>query len=193
MALGLLSLGGCRTMPVGGDGLTLDARRERLEAVEEWEMRGRLAVDTGERAFQGSFQWHQNRDALELVVRGPLGGGVLQVRGSPGALTVTSGGETWLLEDPEADLSELLGWWLPVASLPAWLVGLPDPAHRAETRTGEIGALESLEQRAWRLDYVSYQLREGLLIPRRIDMSHGPLKVRVAVDAWVPAGAVPAS
>ncbi|HEX6998316.1 MAG TPA: lipoprotein insertase outer membrane protein LolB [Gammaproteobacteria bacterium] len=193
MALGLLALGGCRTMPVGGDGLSLDARRERLEAVEAWEMRGRLAVDTGERAFQGSFQWQQNRDALELVVRGPLGGGVLQVRGSADGLTLTSGGETRSLADPEADLSALLGWWLPVTSLPAWLVGLPDPAHRAATRTGEIGALESLEQRAWHLDYVSYQLREGLLIPRRIDMSHGPLKVRVSVDAWAPVGAVPAS
>ena len=88
----------CATLPVGSDGLGLEQRRAQLDSVGTWEMRGRLAVDTGERGFQGSFNWRQHDDALELAVRGPLGSGVLQVAGRPDALTVTARGETRTLD-----------------------------------------------------------------------------------------------
>ncbi|HET7133746.1 MAG TPA: outer membrane lipoprotein LolB, partial [Gammaproteobacteria bacterium] len=121
-----------------GDGLTLDARRTRLTAVAAWDTEGRLAVDTGERAFQGTFRWQQRGDALELTVRGfPLRTVVLRVSGTPQTLTVTArGADTRVLDDPETQLSELLGWWLPVSSLHAWLLGLPDSQFPATTKLG---------------------------------------------------------
>lgn len=187
-------LGACATLPVGTDGLSLEQRRAQLEGVDSWEMRGRLAIDTGGRAFQGSFNWRQNGNALELAVRGPLGAGVLQVAGAPNALTYTARGETRTLEDPEAELSALLGWWLPVASLPAWLLGLPDPEYRATTKPGADGTLASLDQRLWQVNYAAYQLArpngaKEVLVPRRIDLTHGDLSLRVTVDAWQPTSA----
>jgi len=179
---------GCAHVRTGTDGLTFEQRRMRLESLASWEMRGRLAVDTPERGgFQGRFEWRQQDDRLRLLVRGPLGGGVLQVVGTPEELEVTARGETWTLGDPEGELSAMLGWWLPVASLRDWLLGLPDRDYRVRVEPGPEGVLESLEQRLWRLDYVTYQLRDGLLIPRRIDMSHGALRVRLTVDSWRPA------
>ena len=139
--LAAASLAGCANLPVGSDGLSPEQRRTQIESVDAWEIRGRLAVATGERAFQGSFRWQQRADALDLTVRGPLGAGVLQVTGSPDALTVTARGDTRVLEDPEAQLSELLGWWLPVGSLHAWLLGLPDPGFAATTELGADGTL----------------------------------------------------
>jgi outer membrane lipoprotein LolB len=197
-ALALLAvmagLHACAHLPVGTDGLSFEERRARLEAYAAWESRGRLAVDTGERAFQGSFQWQQHADALTLLVRGPLGGGILQVSGTPQALTLTARGETRVLVDPETELSALLGWWLPVGSLHAWLLGLPDGAFPAQTELGADGTLASLEQRLWRVDYVSYQLGNGLLVPRRIDLKHGELELRVTIDSSgpseIPAGAL---
>jgi outer membrane lipoprotein LolB len=213
-ALAALALSGCANLPLGSDGLSYDERRVRLEAVEAWESRGRLAVDTGERGGQASFRWTQSGDALELTVRGPFGGGVLQVTGTPRELTVTTRGETRVLLDPETELSALLGWWLPVGSLHAWLLGLPDRAFPENTELGAEGTLRALEQRLWRIDYVSYQLGSGepgsdrpqpgsseqgstdaagaqpsgadagLLVPRRIDLMHGDLHVRLTIDDW---------
>jgi outer membrane lipoprotein LolB len=193
---------------VGSDGLTYDARRARLTAVDGWETGGRLAVDTGERGFQGSFHWRQRGDELELIVRGfPLRTVVLQVSGTPKALTVTARGDTRVLDDPEAQLSELLGWWLPVGSLHAWLLGLPDSQFPATTELGPEGTLAALDQRLWRVDYASYQLGtdrsattpagaaasgaaasvdRALLVPRRIDLKHGELGVRLTIDDWHP-------
>jgi outer membrane lipoprotein LolB len=191
-ACAVLALSACAHLPVGTDSLSYEARRSRLEAVRTWEMRGRLAVDTGERGFQGSFVWRQSANGLDLTVRGPLGQGILNVTGSPDSLTVTARGETRMLGDPERDLSALLGWWLPVGSLHAWLLGLPDRDFRAVTVEGIEGTMASIDQRLWHLTYPTYQLApldgtpSGVLLPRRIDMGYAELALRLTVDSWRP-------
>jgi outer membrane lipoprotein LolB len=185
-------LGACTTLPTGTDGRSLDQRRETLQSVSSWEMRGRLTVDTGERAVQGRFNWRQADDALELVVRNPLGAGILRVEGRPDSLKVTARGETRTLTDPEAELSELIGWWLPVASLPHWLLGFPDTSFRAVTQAGADGTLASLEQRLWNVAYPAYGLTEidgsadQVLVPRRIEMTHQMLVLTLTIDDWQP-------
>jgi len=185
-------LGGCAHLPTGSDGRNLDQRREILEAVGAWEMRGRLTVDTGERAVQGRFNWRQANDALELVVRNPLGAGILRVEGPPDAMKVTARGETRTLTDPETELSELVGWWLPVASLRDWLLGFPDRSFRADTVSGADGTLASLEQRLWHVDYPAYGLAATsgtggqVLVPSRIDMTYGALTLKLTIDDWQP-------
>lgn len=197
LVLGAALLGGCASLPTGTDGRSLEQRRETLQAVHDWEMRGRLVVDTGDRAFQGSFNWRQRDDALELVVRGPLRNGVLQVAGRPNALTVTARGETRTLTDPETELSELIGWWLPVASLPDWLLGFPDSAFRAATEPGVDGTLAGLEQRLWHVAYPTYGLApiaatgENVLVPSRIDLSHGELTLKLTIDEWQASATAP--
>jgi outer membrane lipoprotein LolB len=187
-----LALAACATLPVGTDGLSYDARRHLLQGIDAWEIRGRLAVDTGQRGFQGSFDWQQQADSLDLSVRGPLGAGVLQVVGTPSSMMFTARGETRTLTDPEPDLSALLGWWLPVGSLHAWLLGLTDPGFRASIENGTDGTLAGFEQRLWRISFPTYQLAmlagdgNGVLIPRRIDLMHGDLKLRLTIDDWRP-------
>ena len=192
-AAAALMLTACATLPTGTDGRNLEQRRETLDAVAAWEMRGRLTVDTGERAVQGRFNWRQDDDALELVVRNPLGAGILRVTGQPDALTVTARGETRTLTDPEVELSELIGWWLPVASLPQWLLGFPDRSFRAVTEPGADGTLASLEQRLWHVAYPAYGLApidgtgNDVLVPRRIELKHESLALTLTIDDWAPA------
>jgi len=191
-AIAVILLPACAHLPVGSDGLSYDARRTALATVAAWDIRGRLAVDAGGRAFTGSFDWHQRADALDLAVRGPLGAGVLHVAGTPSSMTFTARGETRTLTDPEPELSALLGWWLPVGSLRAWLLGLTDPDFRASTENGADGTLAAFEQRQWRATFPTYQLaalpgrQTGVLVPRRIDLAHGELKLRLTIDDWRP-------
>ncbi len=187
-----LVLPACATLPVGTDGLSYDARRGALEAVGGWEIHGRLAVDTGAGGFQGRFDWQQRADSLDLSVRSPLGAGVLRVAGNPNSMTFTARGETRTLTDPEPELSALLGWWLPVGSLHAWLLGLTDPGFRANVENGTDGTLAAFDQRLWHVAFPMYQLAmlasdsSGVLVPRRIDLTHGDLKLRLTIDTWRP-------
>ena len=182
----LAGLSGCAHLPISDDGLSYLQRQVRFQAIDSWDMNGRIAVDTGQRAFQGRFQWRQSAESIELSIRGPLGTGILQVTGPLDKLTVRAQGKTWELSDPEPELSELLGWWLPVRSMQAWLLGFSDPMFSSEEEFGPDRTLQALEQRLWRLTYDSYKLSQGLLLPRRIDLSHGSLELRVIIDRWRP-------
>jgi outer membrane lipoprotein LolB len=190
-------LGGCASLPTGTDGLSLAQRRERLESVRAWEMRGRLTIDTGDRAVQFRFNWRQDADTLELIVRNPLGAGILRVTGQPDALSVTARGETRTLTDPETELSELLGWWLPVASLPDWLLGFPDTGFQATTAVGRDGTLAALDQRLWHVAYPTYGLApiaataDEVLVPSKIDLTHGELTLKLTIDDWETATVAP--
>lgn len=185
--------GGCGTLPTAekgsaaSDGLGYEERRSRLLETPDWRMNGRIAVNTGGEAFQGRFRWRLAGGEVELSISNPLGLSVLQVSGPPDRLTVTARGETWELADPEPELSAMLGWWLPVRSLDAWLLGHADPDFGAEQQLNPARTeLRTLDQRLWRLTYQSYRLHQGLLLPRRIDLAHGELELRVIVDGWQP-------
>ena len=189
LAAGLVCIlmSGCTPFRTAGDGLSYEERRTRLLATPNWRMNGRIAVNTGARAFQGRFRWRQAENEVELSISNPLGMNVLQIIGPPERLTVRAGGETWELQDPEPELSAMLGWWLPVRSLDAWLLGHPDPDFEADRQFSPGRTeLRTLDQRLWRLNYESYRLHDGFLLPRRIDLEHGALELRVTVDGWQP-------
>lgn len=179
-----LALGACAHLPPTDDGLTYEVRRDRLEDVAAWEMRGRLAIETPDEARLARFRWVQDGEALRLNVRGPFGAGSFTIEGTPPLLTVTTSRETWRLDDAERQLSEWFGWWLPAASLSTWLLGMPDPAFPAATTAFREDVLARLEQRRWSLRYGEYMLAEGLLVPRQIELRHRDLTIELTVDEW---------
>ena len=96
---------------------------------------------------KGSFRWQQRADALDLAVRGPLGAGVLQVNGSPNALTVTARGDTRVLDGSR---SAALGAARLVAAgrEPARVAArLTRSGFDAATKPGDDGTLAALDQR----------------------------------------------
>lgn len=186
MLAAALAAAGCAPRALVDDGLDYAQRHARLAAMTHWEIDGRVAIDTGERAFQGRFQWRQSGGHMTLTVRGPFGAGGVRIAGTLRDLTIAARGETRQLTDPEQQLSQLLGWWLPVGSLDSWLRGIPDGAYPAKISRGRYGTLTSLTQRRWRLDFSDYMLASGALMPGKIAMSHGPLKIKVKVDGFSP-------
>ena len=83
-------LGGCVTPPetdvAASTGQTFAERESRLRSVRNWEMRGRIAVDTGDDAWQGRFTWWQDADALRLLIRGPLNSRPVEITGDGASL-----------------------------------------------------------------------------------------------------------
>jgi outer membrane lipoprotein LolB len=186
-----LAAAGCARMEVVDDGLGFDRRQAALAAVPDWDIRGRIAVDDGDRGYQGRLRWDQRGDELDVVVSGAFGARSFRIQGNESSLTVESRGETQTLTDPERQLSDMLGWWLPVTSAEHWLLGHADPDFTAQPTRGRFDALASLTQRDWQIRYETYQLAEDLLIPRTIRLNNGPLELVVTILEWQPAVTAP--
>jgi len=188
MILALTALGaGCVTPPERAPMTGVDwlERREMLQEIEEFRMEGRLSLNTGRRGYSGTVSWEQNDDIVDFRFRGPFGFGGFRIHGDPEQLRVkTTAGDELLLRDPEREMTERFGWSLPVHSMRYWILGVPDPALPASEVPGEDGPLESLEQSGWLLLYDSYSEAEGLLLPRRLDMERGEVRIRVMADRW---------
>jgi outer membrane lipoprotein LolB len=174
------------TDAIEDDGLGFAERQARLAAVTDWDLSGDIVIDTGEDAKRASVNWKQRGDRLDLRVRGTLGAGAFRVTRDADRLTIVRRGETRVLDDPETQLRDEYGWWLPVTSLEYWLLGRPDPdpAYRQRSNRGAAGRLTMLEQRDWQIVYEEYQLANGLLIPRSVTMHHATLRLDVDIDRW---------
>lgn len=182
----VLLLAGCAHRLAVDDGLDAPEREARLLALRDWDLQARLTIDTGDSAHRANVDWRQRGERIELYVRGFLGAGSFRVQGDERSLTVTNRDGTQVLDDPELQLSQMFGWWLPVTSLEYWLLGEPDGDYPAETRRGTAGTLTALDQREWRIDYEQYQVASGLLIPRSMILSHTPLELTLTVTDFEP-------
>lgn len=187
LAVLLVLLGACAARPPAVPTESWSARSDRLAAVEEWEARGRLSLSSPADSVQGSFEWRQRPDWVEIRFRGPVGVGGLFVFGPPDQLVaIGRDGERTVLGDPELDLETLFGFGLPVQSLSFWLLGMADGRYGEDWTFDEFGRPDSLAQRGWQLHYTGWRELGGALLPRRVDLAGDELSIRIVLDRWSP-------
>ena len=189
-----LVLAGCQhAATLTDDGFNARQRATQLSAIADWDLQGRLVVNDGERREALRASWQQRGDQISLTGRGAVGPvGGFRISGTAEQLVIeTTRSDPETLENPERDLSDRLGWWMPVTSLEYWLLGQQDPGFPADVVRGPSGTLVALHQRDWRIDYPEYQLAEGLLVPRLIRFTHAELELELTVRNWAPAATQP--
>jgi len=175
---------GCATLPQPGAG-DWPARREALQALSGWTLTGRVAVAAGEEGFSGGMRWRQDGARAEIEMRGPLGGVALAIRVDGEAITVTDAGGTTLAgEEARRVAREYVGAPLPLPELRYWLVGAPAPHAAFREMLGADARLAALEQAGWQVRYTRYAAAGGLVLPDRLELTAGGVRLRLAVSDW---------
>jgi len=188
--LGAGLLAGCATRgPISGPELSPAVRRATLEAIDNWEARGRIALKTPGTSGQGSFAWTQMGNQAVLRVSGPFGAGAYEIRWDPARLTVLSkhGEVAADYTGPDAAerfLGEQLGWTLPVANTRHWLLGLAGPDSPAVETVDASGLLAGLAQDGWQVRYDEYRPQGGIAMPRKLVLESSAGRIRLVIDAW---------
>jgi outer membrane lipoprotein LolB len=160
-------------------------RRDYLRRIDDWRMEGRLALRAGGNGYNGTLSWEQVHEDLDFRFRGPFGFGGFRIHGDMERLRIkTTRGDEILLSDPESEMTERFGWSLPVYSMRFWMLGVSDPGAGADEVVDDEGMLVELTQNGWQVRYDDYSNNGGTLLPRKIVMESGDVRIRVVADRW---------
>lgn len=180
-------LGGCRTLPPSAlpSAEPWDARRAALQARDQFDMNGRIAVAAAQEGFNAKLRWNQQGQRSQVALDGPLGVGGVRITADGRAINViTSRGEQLDSEAARREIAARLGFNPPLESLRYWVLGVPDPSHPADEVLDDEQRLATLRQDGWQIEYGKYAVVEGQWLPSRMTLKRDDVRVRLVVDGW---------
>ncbi|WP_446831277.1 lipoprotein insertase outer membrane protein LolB [Candidatus Foliamicus sp.] len=163
---------------------TLD--RAALGALDAWESRGRVALNSGGRGVQANFTWRQDGPATRLELSGPWGMGTERLLIDRDDVLLWSDGD-WIPMCGSSTVAaelELLCGSAPLNSLPFWLRGLPDPVHPHEEMGSRSNGGSGFLQQGWRIEVDALTQARDLMVPRRVFISGADASLKVAITGW---------
>jgi len=160
----------------------------RLGALTHFRVASRIAVQRGDRGMSADLDWMQADQAFDLRVIAPLGRGSFRLAGDATRVVFDGPrGEHHAAADAEALMQSQLGWSLPLGGARYWVRGIPSPASvAAQALTDEQGRYSDFAQDGWRISIGEYMQSSGYDLPRKLFLSRGELKVKLAIKSWQP-------
>lgn len=190
-ALVLLALLGtaltaCKTLPTAPAPTgSWEARRAALQARDNFDLSGRIAVAAAQDGFNAKLRWQQQGTESQLALDGPLGVGGVRITSDGQSLSVqNSRGERLDSEAAKREIQTRLGFEPPMASLRYWVLGVPDPSRPADEVLDDTKRLITLQQDGWQIAYGSYTDVRGEALPSKVTLTRENVRVRLVVDGW---------
>lgn len=150
-------------------------RVEEMRSVDEWELRGRLAVKTRKRGESITMFWRRGGSDHYINLYGPMGAGRVILTQDPGGATLRdSEGRTHQDDSAERLLYRVAGWRVPFESMQHWVIGVPAPDSDYEMELDGWGRLSTLTQNGWKIRFQEYHYIDGQDMPRRLVMNALP-------------------
>lgn len=198
----LLWLAGCATLfapPPSAEQIDRDwqARQSRLQDVDTWELKGRLAMRADDDGWHASLRWQRQQDRHVIDLSGPLGKGHVRLnQDASGARLRDNEQQTHYASTARQLLYETTGWDLPLDDLNYWVLGLPAPDSPKRWELDDGGRLKTLQQGGWEVRFLAYGRHGDYDLPSKVFIQRDPagaaaaadskqtLEVRLAIAQW---------
>lgn len=160
-------------------------RLEQLNAIQQWDVSGRIAMQTPDDAWSASMSWKQTGDDYDIRLFGPLGGKALSIKGGEGYVFLTTDkGETFSEVNAARLIYRQTGWQVPVEGLRYWARALAVPESPSKQVFDQVGRLSELHQSDWTIYYQDYRIVNNLEMPRKIRMVNEHFTVKLILRDW---------
>ena len=161
-------------------------REKQLAAIEQWTAVGKLGVQSAQDSWSAGLSWRQGRDSYRLRLSGPLGQGLMELRGSPGLVEMhTSDDGVYWAPTAEELMQTHAGWRVPLSGLRYWILGRPDPqAPIVDLELDPGGRLAELRQLGWQIRYERYGEFDGIALPTKLTLENSRLRAKLVLRSW---------
>lgn len=186
-ALSILLSAGCATTRIATPppAPSWEQRLTSLQAIEQFDLEGRVAASDGHQGFSAGLRWRQRGASSTLDLSAPMGLGAAHVEQGPDGLVVTtSQGITLTKSAASEQLASTLGFEPPFGSLRYWVLGASDPEFPAQESIDDQQRLVHLEQDGWRVECSDYAMIGAQWLPRRLVVTRQSLHLTLVVHAW---------
>lgn len=158
-------------------------RLQYLQNIQHWQMEGRISATQNNEGGNASFVWKQLGESYQIKFFGPFGAGAVYVTGSPYQVTlVEADGKEHHAQSADALMHKVAGWQVPLDGIRYWMLGMPIPRHQVDSQTlRDDGSLNNLKQLGWHIQYKNYHQDKSPMIPAKIDLVNGPLKIKIII------------
>jgi outer membrane lipoprotein LolB len=183
-------LAACETtpqvMPVDDPQRMWAERLVQLAAIDQWVAAGKLGIQSTGDSWTAGLSWRQDRDSYTIRLSGPLGQGLMELRGSAQIVELaTSDGGVYRAPTAGELMQTHAGWQVPLSGLRHWILGRPDPQARiTDLRLDPGGRLAELRQLGWHIRYQRYAEFDGLALPTRLTLENSRLRAKLALRSW---------
>ena len=148
-----------------------DEQRVLIEALNAWQLGGRVNVRYEGESHTPRIRWQQQDNEYAIRLWGTFNAGNTRIIGGPGYVTMEHDGDVHTASSPEDLILQQLGYELPVSYLEFWIRGLPAPDSKAELTFNELNQLSEISQDGWTVVYPDPRQYGALTLPRRVDVS----------------------
>lgn len=148
-----------------------------------FDLAGRIAVRSQERAFSSALRWKQSAAVDELWLNTPLGQTVAHLEDRrDGAILTTAEQKQYRAQSIEALTQSAFGWRFPVAGLRYWVLGQAVPGIGASgVARDAANRLTALLQADWQ---VTIEYADTLADrPSRLNIDGGDAHIRLVIDS----------
>lgn len=159
----------------------------RLEALQTWELIGKIGIRTPEDSVTAAIhQWTQVDNFFNIKLSSTFFGlGATTITGNEQQVVLSESGEEPRTSNrPNQLIHEALGIPLPLTLLPYWIKGLPVPDTPYDIDFNALGIPSSLTQLGWRLEFDRHHWHAGLPLPGKIRLRQGETTITLAIKQW---------
>ena len=182
-------LGACETtpevVPVDDPERAWAEHQARLAAIDRWSAVGKLGVQSLEDSWSAGIQWRQHQDSYNIRLRGPLGQGLMELRGEPGSVEMQTPDDVYRARTAEELMQTHAGWRAPLNGLRYWILGRPDPDARVDALSLDAaGRLAELHQLGWVIRIERYGTFDGIDLPTRMTLENPRVRAKLVLRTW---------
>jgi outer membrane lipoprotein LolB len=164
-----------------------EAERHQANLVDiiDFKINGRIGVQTQGYGFSSNIHWTHSKDNDVIDLYSPLGNKMaVIVKNADGASLTSQDGKTIKAKDAETLTELTLGWHLPFTKLSDWIVGRPSQGLVSAVTWDEKGQASRFNQDGWEISYMQYQSESQPPLPRKINLRHPKMNVRIIIESW---------
>ncbi len=184
-----LALTSCASLPPTISPSTPEIHQEHLASltsIDQFQLKGRIGVQTDTKGFSGSTQWQHTADQDTVALFSPLGSQAASItRTTEKVSLMTSDNKYYEATDAETLTEQNLGWRLPMRGLSDWVLGRPNQEAVEASQWDDAGRLVKLKQDGWEIEYSQYIGVNQYQLPTRITLRNASrLTLKLIVQQW---------